>query len=146
MGRNTFLSLPKGGLPKRKHVIVSNKINSEVDAKKLLGDRYIENLTFIKVENLEDFIKKEQKNNNISIIGGAMLYCHFILDKNLFNLIDNVYATEVERIPNIKNPIKLEVHTKLKDKFKSEIIKVGRDEDRLDDKNVVNFKVIRYYN
>lgn len=145
MGRNTFISLPTGGLPKRKHVIVSNKIKNETDAKKILGEKYIENLTFIGIDEIEDYIKSESKKNKISIIGGAMLYNHFIENQNLFDLISNIYATEVERIPNIENPIKLEAHEKVRKNCKLEVVKTGSGKDRLNNNNIVNFKVIRYY-
>ena len=145
MGRKTFESLPTGGLPKRKHVIVSNKIKTTEDAKEILGEKYIENLTFINLDELEEYIKEESKTNNISIIGGAMLYSHFLENKNLFDLISNVYATEVERIPEIDNPVRLMGHSNLKEKCNSEVVKVGQGKDRLDNNNLVDYKVIRYF-
>jgi len=145
MGRNTFVSLPTGGLPKRKHVIVSNKIKNNEDAKLILGEKYIDNLTFVGIDELEDYIREESKINKISIIGGAMLYCHFIEDENLSTLISSVYATEVERIPNISNPIRLEAHNKLRENFKWEIVEVGEGKDRLANNEVVSYKVVRYY-
>lgn len=145
MGRKTFESLPTGGLPKRKHVIVSNKIKITEDAKEILGEKYIENLTFINLDELEEYIKEESKTNNISIIGGAMLYSHFLEDKNLFDLISNVYATEVERVPEIDNPVRLMGHVILKEKCNSEVVKVGQGKDRLDNNNLVDYKVIRYF-
>ena len=145
MGRNTFISLPTGGLPKRKHVIVTNKIKSTEDAKKILGEKYIENLTFIGIDEVEEYIKNESKINKISIIGGAMLYSQFIKNKNLFDLITNIYATEVERVPEISNPIRLEAHTKLKEICNFEVVKIGRCKDRLNSNILVDYKVIRYY-
>ena len=145
MGRKTFESLPTGGLPKRKHVIVSNKIKTIEDAKEILGEKYIENLTFISLENLEEYIKEESKINKISIIGGAMLYSHFLEDKNLFDLVSNVYATEVERIPEIKNPVRLMGHNSLKERCNFEVVKTGQGKDRLDNNNLVGYKVIRYF-
>ncbi|WP_051251866.1 dihydrofolate reductase [Psychrilyobacter atlanticus] len=145
MGRKTFESLPTGGLPKRKHVIVSNKIKTTEDAKEILGEKYIENLTFINLDGLEEYIKEESKTNNISIIGGAMLYSHFLEDKNLFALVSNVYATEVERIPVIENPVRLMGHVNLKEKCNSEVVKIGQGKDRLDNNNLVDYKVIRYF-
>uniref|UniRef100_A0A6A7G6H8 dihydrofolate reductase n=1 Tax=Hirondellea gigas TaxID=1518452 RepID=A0A6A7G6H8_9CRUS len=145
MGRNTFISLPTGGLPKRKHVIVTNKIKSIEEAKKMLGKKYIENLIFIGIDKIKEYIKSESRINNISIIGGAMLYSHFIEDKSLFSLVTNVYATEVERIPKVPNPIKLEAHTKLKKMCSFEIIKEGRCKDRLNFNEIVDYKVVRYY-
>ncbi|MGB6130122.1 MAG: dihydrofolate reductase [Psychrilyobacter sp.] len=145
MGRKTFESLPTGGLPKRKHVIVSNKIKTIEDAKEILGEKYIENLTFINLDNLEEYIKDETKTNKISIIGGAMLYSHFLEDKNLFDLLSNVYATEVERIPEIKNPVRLVEHSNLTRKCSSEIVKIGQGKDRLDNNNLVDYKVVKYF-
>ena len=145
MGRNTFISLPTGGLPKRKHVIVTNKVKSIEDAKKILGKKYIENLIFIGIDEVEEYIKCESRINNISIIGGAMLYSHFIEDKKLFALITNIYATEVERIPKISNPIRLKAHTKLKEMCNFEIIKIGKCKDRLNFNELVDYKVVRYY-
>ncbi len=145
MGRKTFESLPTGGLPKRKHVIVSNKIKTTTDAKEILGGKYIENLTFINLDELEEYIKEESKVTNISIIGGAMLYTHFLEDKNLFDLLSNVYATQVERIPEIENPVKLMGHGDLKERCSFEVIKTGQGKDRLDNNNLVNYKVVRYF-
>lgn len=145
MGRKTFESLPTGGLPKRKHVIVSNKIKTLEDAKEILGKKYIENLTFINLDELEQYIKEESKKTNISIIGGAMLYSHFLEDKGLFDLVTNIYATEVERIPEVENPVRLMGHSNLKEKCNFEIVKVGQGKDRLDDNNLVDYKVVRYF-
>ncbi|MEI6856107.1 dihydrofolate reductase [Psychrilyobacter sp.] len=145
MGRKTFESLPTGGLPKRKHVIVSNKIKTVEDAKNILGEKYLENLIFINLDELEGYIKEESKNTNISIIGGAMLYSRFLEDKNLFDLVSNIYATEVERIPNIKTPIKLMGHSNLKEKCNFEVVKIGQGKDRLDNNNLVDYKVVRYF-
>jgi len=145
MGRKTFESLPIGGLPKRKHVIVSNKIKTTEDAKEILGEKYIENLTFINLDKLEKYIREESVVNNISIIGGAMLYSHFLEDKNLFDLVSNIYATEVERIPKIKNPVRLMGHGNLKEKCSFEVIKIGQGKDRLDNNNLVDYKVVRYF-
>ena len=145
MGRKTFESLPTGGLPKRKHVIVSNKIKTKEDAKKILGEKYIENLTFINLDELEGYIEEESKVSEISIIGGVMLYSYFLENENLFNLVSNIYATEVERIPDIKNPVKLIGHGNLKEKCNFEIISTGQGKDRLDNNNLVDYKVIRYF-
>ena len=145
MGRKTFESLPTGGLPKRKHVIVSNKIKTTKDAVEILGEKYIENLVFIGIDEIESYIEEESRLNKISIIGGAMLYSHFLEDKNLFNLLSNIYATEVERIPHIENPIKLEAHSKLREKCDFEIIKIGQGKDRLDNNNLVDYRVVRYF-
>jgi len=145
MGRKTFESLPTGGLPKRKHVIVSNKIKTLKDAKEILGKKYIENLIFISLDKLVDYIKEESKVANISVIGGAMLYSHFLKDEKLFNLVTNIYATEVERIPEIKNPVRLIEHSDLKEKYNFEIIKIGQGKDRLNNNNLVDYKVVRYF-
>lgn len=145
MGRKTFESLPTGGLPNRKHVIVSNKIKTIEDAKEILGKKYIENLTFINLDELEKYIKENRQETKISIIGGAMLYSHFLKDKNLFDLISNIYATEVERIPKIKNPVKLIEHGNLKERYKLEVVKIGQGKDRLDNNNLVDYKVVRYF-
>jgi dihydrofolate reductase len=145
MGRNTFISLPTGGLPKRKHVIVSNQIKTDEDAKRILGKKYIEGLTFIGIDEVEDYLRKESQVSKISIIGGSMLYNHFIENDNLFNLITNVYATEVERIPKISNPIILEAHNKLRERCEQEVVEVGEGSDRLNNGEKVSYKVVRYY-
>jgi hypothetical protein len=74
-----------------------------------------------------------------------MLYSHFLEDKNLFDLLSNIYATEVERIPHIENPVKLEAHSELREKCDFEVIKIGQGKDRLDDNNLVDYKIVRYF-
>lgn len=145
MGRNTFLSLPTGGLPKRKHVIVTSRIKTDIEARQILGNKYIDNLTFIEIDQIEEYLNQENLKNNISIIGGAMLYSKFIEDKKLLSFIDNVYATEVERVPNIVNPIRLEAHNFLEENFISEILREGSGKDRLNNNKIVKFKVIKYF-
>ncbi len=145
MGRNTFISLPTGGLPKRKHVIVTNKIKNDVEAKEMLGKKYIENLTFISTEELPRYLENESKNNKIFVVGGGMLYDYFIQKKELLSMISNIYVTEVERIPNIKNPVKLNCYLDIKNLFKSEVLEESQGKDRLFHQEIVSYKVIRYH-
>ena len=73
-----------------------------------------------------------------------MLYSYFFKEKKLFDLISNIYATEVERIPEIKNPVKLIGHDSLKEKCNLEVVKIGEGKDRLNKNNLVGYKVVRY--
>lgn len=79
MGRNTFLSLPKGALPNRRNIVLSKSV------KNIEGcDVYT---------SLDEALQHCTDNEHIYIIGGASVY------KQAISIADNLYLTEVDDIP-----------------------------------------------
>lgn len=79
MGRNTFLSLPKGALPNRRNIVLSKSV------KNIEGcDVYT---------SLDEALQHCTDNEHIYIIGGASVY------KQAISIADNLYLTEVDDTP-----------------------------------------------
>ena len=79
MGRNTFLSLPKGALPNRRNIVLSRS------AKTFEGcDVY---------PSLEEALKHCNPDEDIYIIGGASVY------RQALKLADRLCLTEIDDIP-----------------------------------------------
>lgn len=79
MGRNTFLSLPKGALPNRRNIVLSRS------AKAFEGcDVY---------PSLEEALKHCTPDEDIYIIGGASVY------RQALKLADRLYLTEIDDTP-----------------------------------------------
>ena len=79
MGRNTFLSLPKGALPNRRNIVLSRS------AKAFEGcDVY---------PSLEEALKHCTPDEDIYIIGGASVY------RQALKLADRLCLTEIDDIP-----------------------------------------------
>ena len=79
MGRNTYLSLPKGALPNRRNVVLSTTVSE------LPGcDVY---------PTLDAALKSCRPDEDIYIIGGASLY------RDLLNKADRLCLTEVDDTP-----------------------------------------------
>ncbi len=81
MGRNTFLSLPKGALPNRRNVVLSS--TQSVFA----GCEHF--------SSLSDALQSCAPDEDVFIIGGAMLYNEAI------NIADKLLLTEVDDTPNV---------------------------------------------
>jgi dihydrofolate reductase len=79
MGRNTFLSLPKGALPNRRNIVLSRS------AKVLEGCEVY--------PSLEDALKHCAPDEVIYIIGGASVY------KQALQLADRLCLTEIDDTP-----------------------------------------------
>ena len=77
MGRNTFLSLPKGALPNRRNIVLSTR----KDASFLGAETYA---------SLEEAIKACKEDEKIYIIGGASVY------KQALTLADVLCITEID--------------------------------------------------
>ena len=88
MGRNTFLSLPKGALPNRRNIVLSRSFGSEklkVKNEKFPGcDVYA---------SLEEALKHCAPEEDIYIIGGASVY------KQALPLADRLCLTEIDDTP-----------------------------------------------
>lgn len=79
MGRNTFLSLPKGALPNRRNIVLSKSV------KDIEGcDVYT---------SLDEALQHCTDNEHIYIIGGASVY------KQAISIADHLYLTEIDDIP-----------------------------------------------
>ncbi|MCK4661290.1 MAG: dihydrofolate reductase [Bacteroidales bacterium] len=76
MGRNTFLSLPKGALPNRINIVLTDKKSEKFD-------------NCVMAFSIEDALKKCPNNKECFVIGGAMIY------KQFFNISDKLYLTKI---------------------------------------------------
>lgn len=77
MGRNTFLSLPKGALPNRRNIVLSTQKNASFPG----AETYA---------SLEEAIKACKEDEKIYIIGGASVY------KQALPLADVLCITEID--------------------------------------------------
>ena len=80
MGRNTFLSLPKGALPNRRNIVLSRSCSSFEGC-----DTYT---------SLDDAVSSCNENEEVFIIGGASVYNQAI------SIADRLYLTEVHDTPS----------------------------------------------
>jgi dihydrofolate reductase len=84
MGKNTFLSLPKKPLPKRKNIVLTYENDNSLD--KYSTDIIIKH----SIKNAIDYCK--QKNyKQIYIIGGASVY------KQSINFVDKIELTVIDK-------------------------------------------------
>lgn len=77
MGRNTFLSLPKGALPNRRNIVLSTRKGATFPGAETFA-------------SLEEAIAHCNKEENIYIIGGASVY------KQALPIADALCITEVD--------------------------------------------------
>ena len=88
MGRNTFLSLPKGALPNRRNIVLSRSFGSEklkVKSEKFPGcDVY---------PSLEEALEHCTPDEDIYIIGGASVY------RQALKIADRLCLTEIDDTP-----------------------------------------------
>lgn len=90
MGRNTYLSLPKGALPNRRNVVLSRSaFNQESSANRLQTvfpgcDVY---------PSLNEALKSCRPDEDVYIIGGASVY------EQALGLADRLCLTEVDDVP-----------------------------------------------
>lgn len=81
MGRNTFLSLPKGALPNRRNVVISSTATAFEGAE-----------VFPSWEAFVEQLKKENCQDEVFVIGGRQLYCATL------PLVDKIYWTQVHAV------------------------------------------------
>ena len=79
MGRNTFLSLPKGALPNRRNIVLSRSTKAFEGC-----DVY---------PSLEEALQHCANDEDIYIIGGASVY------RQALPLADRLYLTEIDNTP-----------------------------------------------
>ena len=76
MGRNTFLSLPNGALPNRRHIVISDMEGESFDGCEMAA-------------SIEEAINLAGKDEECFVIGGGMVYKQFL------PLAGKLYLTEV---------------------------------------------------
>ncbi len=77
MGRNTFLSLPKGALPNRRNIVLSTRKDASFPGAETFS-------------SLEEAIKNCSKEEKVFIIGGASVY------KQALPMADVLCITEID--------------------------------------------------
>ena len=90
MGRNTFLSLPKGALPNRRNIVLSKSMW------KVEGGMWNENSSQKGIEvypSLEDALAHCNQDEEVYIIGGASVY------RQALPLADRLCLTEIDDTP-----------------------------------------------
>ena len=79
MGKNTYLSLPKGALPNRTNIVITDDKNDQFE-------------NCIMAYSIEDAVNKCDKNESeCFIIGGGMIYRQFL------EIADKLYLTKVHK-------------------------------------------------
>lgn len=84
MGRKTFFSLPKGALPERRNIVITDCPDDCCPGAEL-------------VRSIEETINACDPNEENFIIGGGMIYTQFlpIADKVYLTLVNKDYAADV---------------------------------------------------
>jgi len=80
MGRNTFLSLPKGALPDRRNIVITDRTEDDFSG-------------CVVVSTIEEAIKEASSESENFIIGGASIYRQF------FSVAQKLYYTHVMDSP-----------------------------------------------
>lgn len=65
MGRNTFLSLPNGALPNRRHIVISDVPGEQFEGCEMAG-------------SVEEAVKLAGTDQECFVIGGGMVYAQFL--------------------------------------------------------------------
>ena len=78
MGRNTFLSLPNGALPNRRHIVISDIEGESFEACEMAG-------------SIDEAIALAGENDECFVIGGGMVYKQFL------PLAGKIYLTRVHK-------------------------------------------------
>ena len=115
MGRNTFLSLPKGALPNRRNVVLS-RTQTEFPG----CDTY---------SSLEEALNNCTPNEDIYIIGGAAVY------QQALAIADRLCLTEIDDIPEQADAFFPDY---------SEWKEVWREEHKKDEKHEHDFALVDY--
>ena len=76
MGRNTFLSLPNGALPNRRHIVITDQTNEKFDGCEM-------------ARSIEEAIELAGNEKECFVIGGGMVYAQFL------PLAGKLYLTQV---------------------------------------------------
>ncbi len=65
MGRNTFLSLPGGALPDRRHIVISDRPGELFEGCEMAG-------------SMEEAVELADESDECFVIGGGMVYAQFL--------------------------------------------------------------------
>ena len=77
MGRNTFLSLPNGALPNRRHVVISDVAEDQFEGCEMAS-------------SIEHALQLAGESDECFVIGGGMVYAQFL------SMAGKLYLTQVE--------------------------------------------------
>ena len=85
MGKNTFLSLPKCGLPNRQNIVLTSKADEMMDIICKEG-------SLIYADNIKELINEyKDSNEEVFVIGGEKIYSQFL------NYANKIYLTYIEK-------------------------------------------------
>lgn len=118
MGRNTFLSLPKGALPNRRNIVLSRQENIEFAG----AEKYA---------SLEEALNHCRAEEEVYIIGGASVY------KQAIGMADRICLTLVEDTPLQADAFFPEIDER-------EWKESGRDAHPSDEKHLYSYTFIDY--
>lgn len=76
MGRNTFLSLPNGALPNRRHIVISDLPEESFDGCEMAG-------------SIDEAVQLSGVDDECFVIGGGMVYAQFL------PVVGKLYLTKV---------------------------------------------------
>ena len=81
MGRKTWESIPKKPLPKRFHIVLTSKPDGLIPD----TDKYSNCVALSSIEEIEEFCKKQDFNENW-VIGGGSIYEKYLNEKNITDI------------------------------------------------------------
>ena len=116
MGRNTFLSLPKGALPNRRNIVLSRTASAFPGC-----DVYV---------SLEEALQHCDNDEDIYIIGGASVYTQAI------KIADRLCLTEIDDTPKQADTF----FPEYKDGWKEE----SREDHDIDDRHDFRYSFVDY--
>ena len=116
MGRNTFLSLPKGALPNRRNIVLSRTANAFPGC-----DVY---------SSLEEALKHCAPDEDIYIIGGASVYTQAL------KIADRLCLTEIDDTPEQADTF----FPEYKEEWKEE----SREDHEIDDRHDFRYSFVDY--
>ena len=126
MGRNTFLSLPKGALPNRRNIVLSRTAFSSHTGEDGRGifpgcDVY---------PSLEEALAHCAKDEEVYIIGGASVYTQAL------SMADRLCLTEVDDTPKEADTFFPE--------YKADWREVAREDHDIDDRHAQRYAFVDY--
>ena len=116
MGRNTFLSLPKGALPNRRNIVLSRTVTDFPGC-----DVY---------PSLEEALVHCTKDEDVYIIGGASVYTQAL------SLADRLCLTEVDDTPKEADTFFPE--------YKADWREVAREDHDIDERHAQRYAFVDY--
>ena len=116
MGRNTFLSLPKGALPNRRNIVLSRTVTDFPGC-----DVY---------PSLEEALAHCAKDEDVYIIGGASVYTQAL------SMADRLCLTEVDDTPKEADTFFPE--------YKADWREVAREEHDIDERHAQRYAFVDY--